>query len=79
MPDPSGTKGPAAPDAEQPVRVPSRRSAESPNGRTNERGYSAESSTTTRRLLPFPSARGRLPGLHIAAQLMTALLILSHV
>ncbi|MFE7615521.1 hypothetical protein [Streptomyces sp. NPDC057496] len=32
-----------------------------------------------RRLLPFPSARGRLLGLHIAAQLMTALLILGHV
>ncbi|MDK0518783.1 hypothetical protein [Streptomyces sp. ML-6] len=32
-----------------------------------------------RKLLPFPSARGWLLGLHIAAQLMTALLILSYI
>ncbi|MFJ2894444.1 hypothetical protein ACIO87_06120 [Streptomyces sp. NPDC087218] len=32
-----------------------------------------------RKLLPFPSARGRLLGLHITAQLMTALLILSYI
>ncbi|MFF3390314.1 hypothetical protein ACFYW1_05215 [Streptomyces sp. NPDC002669] len=29
--------------------------------------------------LPFPSARGRLLGPHITAQLMTALLILSYI
>jgi hypothetical protein len=32
-----------------------------------------------RKLLPFASARGWLLGLHIAAQLMTALLILSYI